>query len=57
LLSSRIASHPRKKLGNIPVDNLTRAILLMEGDFDAVMKIFIGAQLVQNALSLNLIPD
>ncbi len=29
----------------------------MEGDFDAVMKIFIGAQLVQNALSLNLIPD
>jgi len=56
LLSSRLASHPRKKLGNIPVDNL-RVILLMEGDFDAVMKIFIGAQLVQNALSLNLIPD
>jgi len=45
-----------KKAGNIHVDNL-RAILLMEGDFNAAMKIFIGACLVQNALSLQLIPD
>jgi len=45
-----------KKAGNIHIDNL-RAILLMEGDFNAAMKIFIGARLVNNALSLNLIPD
>jgi len=29
----------------------------MEGDFNMAMKIFIGARLVNNALSLNLIPD
>ncbi len=45
-----------KKASNIHVDNL-RAILLMEGDFYAAMKIFIGARLINNALSLNLILD
>jgi len=38
------------------MDNLC-AILLMEGDFNVAMKIFIGACMVHNALSLNLILD
>jgi len=45
-----------KKAGNIHVDNL-RAILLMEGDFNGAMKIFIGARMIQSAQALKLIPS
>jgi len=38
-----------------PCGNL-HAILLMEGDLNVVMKIFIGTHMIANALHLNLIP-
>jgi len=44
-----------KKASNIHVDNL-HAILLMEGNLNAAMKIFIGAHMIANASHLNLIP-
>jgi len=44
-----------KKAGNIHVDNL-QAILLMEGDSNAAMKIFIGACMMANVLYHNLVP-
>jgi len=44
-----------KKVGNFHVDNL-QAVFLMEGDFNAAMKIFIGACMIANALTLKLIP-
>jgi len=45
-----------KKVGNIHIDNL-HAILLMEGDLNAALKIFLGARMIKNAAHLNLIPD
>jgi len=43
-----------EKTGNINVDNL-QTVLLMEGNFNAAMKIFIGAHMIANATALNLI--
>jgi len=44
-----------KKAGNIHVDNL-RAILLMEGDLNAAMKIFIGSRMIAHASKHHLLP-
>jgi len=44
-----------KKASNIHVDNL-HAILLMEGNLNMVMKIFIGTRMIANASHLHLNP-
>jgi len=44
-----------KKASNKHVDNLC-AVLLMEGDFNAAMKIFIGAHMMANSTTWNLLP-
>jgi len=44
-----------KKAGNIHVDNL-HTILLMEGNLNMAMKIFIGAHMTADVLYHNLVP-